>query len=318
MSFKNDSRNVVNEFVLTGFDKVERPLTVGVVMLILYLLAMIANIANIGFIVTDKRLHQPMYLFICHLSIVDMVYCTSSCPTMIGILIVGYKNISYRPCMLQMFAFHFSGTMEMFAIAVMAFDRVVAISTPLRYNSLMTNFRCVLIAISFWLVGALVLSMLPASVAPLPVCYSDVKYMFCDYASVIRVTCADPEPYFNNASILTSCLIFGTFSFICLSYINIVIVVLKMTLNTDKKKAIHTCLSHMTVIVCYYVPTLTRIVLTRVGIVLTLQERNGLMVGSIIVPSLINPFIYCFRTKEIRIKLFKMVLKVYPFVQRKQ
>ncbi|KAM9468453.1 olfactory receptor-like protein OLF3 [Clarias gariepinus] len=318
MSVKNDSWNVINEFIFTGFDNVERPLTVGVVILILYLLTIIANTANIGFIVTDKRLHQPMYLFICHLSIVDMVYCTSSCPTMIGILLVGYKTISYRPCMIQMFAFQFSGAMEIFAIAVMSIDRLVAISTPLRYSSLMTNFRCVSITILLWFVLASVLSMLPASVAPLPVCYSTVKYMFCDYASVTRATCADPEPYFNNVSILTTCIILVTVSLICLSYINIVVVVSRMTSNKDKKKAIHTCLSHGIVLVCYYVTNLTRILLTRVGVVLTLQERNGLMVGSIIVPSLMNPFIYCFRTKEIRSKLFKMFLKVNPVAQRKQ
>ncbi|XP_053095797.1 olfactory receptor 10G4-like [Pangasianodon hypophthalmus] len=314
----NNSRKLITEFVVAGFDNVERPLAVGVVMLILYILTMVANTVNICFIVMDKRLHQPMYIFICHLAIVDMLYCTSSCPTMIGILLIGYKTISYKPCIVQMFAFHYGGSMEMFAIAVMAFDRFVAISIPLRYSSLLTNLRCVLITILLWLVVASVLSMLPASIESLPVCYSTIKYMFCDYASITRASCADPEPYFNDASILTTCLIFGTFSFICLSYVKIVIVISRMTSNTDKKKAIHTCLSHIIVITCYYVPTFTRIVLTRVGVVLTLEERNGLMVGSIIVPSLVNPFIYCFRTKEIRNKLFKIFSKVEPVVKRKQ
>ncbi|XP_058270262.1 olfactory receptor-like protein OLF3 [Hemibagrus wyckioides] len=309
MSVKNDSKKIITEFVFSGFDNVESPLAVGVVILILYILTMTANTANIGIILKHKCLHQPMYLFICNLAIIDIVYCTSSCPTMIGILLVGYKTISYTPCIVQMYVFHLSVSMEMFAIGVMAFDRFIAISMPLRYSSLMTNFTCVLINISVWMVGASILSMLPGSVAPLPVCFSTVKYMFCDYASVTRATCADPETYFNDASILTSSLIFVTFSFICLSYINIFIVVSRMSSNSDKKKAIHTCLSHIIVIVCYYVPTFTRIVLTRVGVVLTLELRNGLMVGSIIVPSLVNPFIYCFRTKEIKNKFLKIFLK---------
>lgn len=310
MLVKNDSRKVITEFVFTGFDNIERPVAVGVVMLMLYLLTMIANTANIGFIIMDKHLHQPIYIFICHLAIVDMVYCTSSCPTMIGITLVGYKTISYKPCIVQMFVFHLGAAMEMFAIGVMALDRFVAISMPLRYSSLMTNVRCILITILLWLVAASVLSMLPVSIAPLPVCYSTIKYMFCDYASITRATCTDPEPYFNNASIMTTCLIFGTFSFICLSYINIVIVVSRMPSNTDKKKAIHTCLSHIIVIICYYVPTFTRIILTRIGLVLSLEERNGLMVGSIIVPSLANPFIYCFRTKKISNNILKYFQKL--------
>ncbi|KAI5616459.1 odorant receptor, family G, subfamily 106, member 1, partial [Silurus asotus] len=309
----NNTGKATIEFVFVGFDTVQRPLAVGVIMLILYVLTMICNIANIGFIIMDKHLHQPMYIFICHLALVDMVHCTSSCPTMIGILLVGYKTIYYNSCIVQMFTFHLGATMETFAIAVMAFDRFIAIGSPFWYPTVMTNCRCFFIIISLWLVGASTMFILPASVVPLPVCYFTLKYMFCDYASITRASCADPEPYFNTISILTSCLIFVTFSFICLSYIHIVIVVSKMNSNSDKKKAIHTCLSHIIVIVCYYAPCFTRIVLTRIGLLLTLEERNGLMVGSIIGPSLVNPFIYCFRTKEIKNKLFKIFSKVEPF-----
>ncbi|XP_053095460.1 olfactory receptor 6N1-like [Pangasianodon hypophthalmus] len=317
MLVQNDSGKAITELAFVGFDTVERPLAVGVVMLILYTLAITANTANICFIVMDKRLHQPMYIFICHLAIVDMVYCTSSCPTMIGILLFGSKTISYKPCILQMFVFHLGAAMEMFAIAVMAFDRFFAIGSPLWYPSVMTNFRCFLITVLLWLVGASVLSILPASLVPLPVCYSTLKYMFCDYAAIIRTTCVDPEPYFNNISVITTCIIIGTFGFICLSYIKIVIVVLKMSIKSDKKKAIHTCLSHVIVIVCFYAPTFIRVVLTRIGVVLSLEERNGLMVGSIIGPSLVNPFVYCFRTEEIRKKLFKIFSKFDTTERRK-
>ena len=307
MSALNLSRPVITEFVFRGFDTVQSPLVVGVVLLLLYMLAMIVNTANICFLVMDKRLHQPMYLFICNLAFVDILSSTSSCPSMIGILIAGYKSISYRPCIVQMFTFHLSGVMEMFTISAMAFDRLIAISHPLRYHSILTNVRCVLVTVALWVAASAIMSMLPATLVPLRVCYSAVKYMFCDYASIIRSTCADPEPYFNKVSILTSVLFFATFGFICLSYLKIVIVVVRMSSKSGRKKAFNTCFSHLVVIICYYAPTFTRIVLTRVGVVLTVEERNGLMVGSIIGPSLINPFIYGFRTKEIRNNLLKMV-----------
>ncbi|XP_017539804.2 olfactory receptor-like protein OLF3, partial [Pygocentrus nattereri] len=306
MSVQNISRQAITEFVFRGFDSVQNPLIVGVVLLILYIFVIIANTANIYFIVMDKRLYQPMYLFICNLAIVDIVLCTSVCPTMIGILVVGYKSMPYAPCIVQMFVLHVSGLMEMFAISVMAFDRFIAISSPLRYHSILTNVRCVLISIVLWLASSAIMAMLPATVLPLQICYSAVKYMFCDHASIIRATCVDPEPYFNKASILSSVLCFGTFSFICLSYIKIVIVVVRMSSQSDKKKAFNTCFSHLIVIICFYAPTFTRTVLTRIGVVLTLEERNGLMVGTILGPSLINPFIYCLRTERIRSKLFKM------------
>ncbi|XP_062873387.1 olfactory receptor 6F1-like [Trichomycterus rosablanca] len=306
MSIQNDSRSVITEFVFSGFDAVQRPLAVGVVLLMLYTLTLIANTANICFIVTDKRLHQPMYLFICNLALTDMIQCTSACPTMIAILVVGYKTISYVPCLIQMYVFNVAFLNVLFAIAVMALDRLTAISSPLRYHSIMTNLRCILIVIFFWLVSFALSIILPATVAPLPICYRTIRYLFCDYAGVIRATCVNPEPYFNMVSIIATLIIFGTFSLIFLSYLKICIVVLKMPSGTDKKKALNTCLTHFIVIICFFAPSLTLIVLTRIGVVLTMEERNGLMVGSIVGPSLVNPFIYSLRTREIRNKFMKI------------
>ncbi|XP_066534272.1 olfactory receptor 1M1-like [Hoplias malabaricus] len=312
MSLQNISRLRISEFVIGGFDTVQRPLVVGVVVLIAYILVIIANLANIYFIVMDKRLHQPMYLFICNLAIVDIICCTSSCPTMISILLAGYKSISYVPCIIQMCIYHLSHIMEMFAICIMAFDRFIAIGCPLRYHSMLTNARSVLISVALWVAAFAILAVFPATILPLPFCQSTLKYMFCEYAAVIRATCVDPNPYFNGVSILFFFLMFGTFGFICLSYLKIVIVVIKMSSKSDKKKVFNTCFSHLIVIVCYYAPTFVLIILTRFGVVLTLEERHGLMVGTIIGPSLVNPFIYCLRTKEIRQKLLKILSKVAP------
>ncbi|XP_066534357.1 olfactory receptor 2AT4-like [Hoplias malabaricus] len=312
MSLQNISRLSISEFVIGGFDTVQRPLVVGVVILIAYILVIIANLANIYFIVMDKRLHQPMYLFICNLAIVDIICCTSSCPTMISVLVAGYKKISYVPCIIQMFIYQISHIMEMFAICAMAFDRFMAISCPLRYHSMLTNARSVLISVALWVAAFALLAVIPATILSLPFCESTLKYMFCDYAAVIRATCVDPNPYFNNGSILFFFLMFGTFGFICLSYLKIVMVVVKISSKSDKKKVFNTCFSHLIVIVCYYAPTFVLVILTRIGVILTLEERHGLMVGTIIGPSLVNPFIYCLRTKEIRQKLLKILSKVAP------
>ncbi|XP_034166445.1 olfactory receptor-like protein OLF3 [Pangasianodon hypophthalmus] len=309
---QNVSRKNINEFVFTGFDTIEKPVAVGIVILTVYILVMLANLANICFIVIDKRLHQPMYVFICNLAIVDMLYCTCSCPTMIGILIVGYKTISYVPCILQMYGFGLGFVMEVFTISVMAFDRLIAIIKPLRYHSILTNVHSVILTFLLWILGSAAIAIVPGTVVPLPLCSSTIKYVFCDYAAVVRATCVDPNPYFDLISSFTSFLMFGTFSFICLSYLKIVIVVVKMTSKGSKKKVFHTCLSHLVVIICYYGPTFILAVLTRLGVVLSLEERNGLRAGTILGPSLVNPFIYCFRTKEIKNKILRIVSKVEP------
>ncbi|XP_017539791.1 olfactory receptor-like protein OLF3 [Pygocentrus nattereri] len=309
---QNFSRKTITEFVITGFDTFEKPMAVGIAIFVVYMLVMLANFANICFIMLDQRLHQPMYLFICNLAIVDMLYCTSSCPTMISVLVVGYKTISYAPCVLQMFVFGLGFVMELFTISVMAFDRLIAIVNPLRYRSILTNYRSVLLTFLLWILGSATMAVLPATILPLPFCYSTLKFMFCDYGSVVRATCVDPNLYFDLMSVLTSVVLFGTFGFICGSYIRIVSVVVKMASNGGKQKVFHTCFSHLIVVICYYGPSFIITVLTRVGVALTLEERHGLRLGTILGPSLVNPFIYCFRTKEIRSKILKMVSKVEP------
>ncbi|XP_058268880.1 olfactory receptor-like protein OLF3 [Hemibagrus wyckioides] len=309
---QNVSRKNINEFIFTGFDTLEKPVAVGIIILTVYILAMLANFANIFFIVIDKRLHQPMYVFICNLAIVDMLYCTSSCPTMIGILIVGFKTISYVPCIIQMYGFGLGYVMEVFTISVMAFDRLVAILKPLHYHSILTNERSVILILLLWILGSASIAIVPGTAVPLPLCFSTIKYVFCDYAAFVTVTCVDPNPYFDLISGFTFVLMCGTFSFICITYLKIVIVVVKMTSNGSKKKMFHTCLSHLFVIICYYVPTFIIVILTRLGVALSLEERNGLRVGTILGPSLVNPFIYCFRTKEIRNKILRIVSKVEP------
>ncbi|XP_042270481.1 olfactory receptor 52I2-like [Thunnus maccoyii] len=105
MSLQNASIKVT-EFIIGGFDKTKKPFVVGVVILITYVLAILANMMNILFIINDKRLHKPMYLLICNLAVVDILYTSSSSPTMIGVLVAGVNTISYVPCFIEMFAFH--------------------------------------------------------------------------------------------------------------------------------------------------------------------------------------------------------------------
>ena len=102
---------------------------------------------------------------------------------------------------------------------------------------------------------------------------------------------------------------FSTFGFICLSYLWIINVVMRSSKN-ESRKVLSTCFSHLIVVVCYYIPLFVRIVFTRMGLVLTHDEREGLMIGAILGPSLVNPFVYCLRTKEIKNKLFGVFKKV--------
>uniref|UniRef100_A0A668T1H5 G-protein coupled receptors family 1 profile domain-containing protein n=1 Tax=Oreochromis aureus TaxID=47969 RepID=A0A668T1H5_OREAU len=292
MSLQNASINVTH-FIIGGFDTLSRPIAVGVVILITYLLAVLANMANIMFIISDKRLHKPMYLLICNLAVVDIMYTSSCSPTMIGVLLAGVNTISYVECLIQMFVFHLGTAMESFVLAVMALDRLIAIMYPFQYHSYLTNTRVLLLTFI---------------VCSLPHCSSRLRYTFCDFAAVLRTTCVNPEKYFNEAATIAFFILFFTFVFICLSYCAILLFV-KLSSNNEKKKMGSTLVSHLICAIIHYCPAFVRIIFTRFGVVLTLEERQGLLIGAVLGPCLVNPFVYCLRTKEIKHKLFKILKK---------
>ncbi|KAL3991583.1 F-box and WD-40 domain protein 2 [Sarotherodon galilaeus] len=263
MSLQNASINVTH-FIIGGFDTLSRPIAVGVAILITYLLAVFANMANIMFIISDKRLHKPMYLLICNLAVVDIVYTSSSSPTMIGVLLAGVNTISYVECLIQMCVFNLGTAMESFVLAVMALDRFIAIIYPFQYQSYLTNTCVLVLTLILWFVA---------------------------------------WSFF---------ILFFTFVFICLSYCGILLFV-KLSSNNEKKKMGSTLVSHLICVIVHYCPAFVRIIFTRFGVVLTLEERQGLVIGAVLGPCLVNPFVYCLRTKEIKQKLFKSFKKFHTY-----
>uniref|UniRef100_A0A3P8N8N3 G-protein coupled receptors family 1 profile domain-containing protein n=1 Tax=Astatotilapia calliptera TaxID=8154 RepID=A0A3P8N8N3_ASTCA len=308
MSLQNASVKLTY-FIIGGFDTVKRPVAVvGVVMLITYLLAVTGSLVNIIFIVSDKQLHKPMYLLICNLAVVDILYTSSATPTMIAVLLAGFNTISYVECLIQMCVFQLGSTMEMFSLTIMAFDRLIAIIYPLRYHSYLTNTRIMVLTYILWIVASGFVAASPAIVVPLPHCTLRLRYTFCDAAAVLRTTCVDPEKYFNQGASRLFFLLFFTFVFICLSYCGILFFV-KLSSNNDRMKMGSTLVSHLICVICLYCPIFILAILTRFGVVLTLEERQGLLIGTILGPSLVNPFVYCLRTKEIKNKIFKILRK---------
>uniref|UniRef100_A0AAZ1XPC1 Olfactory receptor n=1 Tax=Oreochromis aureus TaxID=47969 RepID=A0AAZ1XPC1_OREAU len=310
MSLQNTSINVTH-FIIGGFDTLSRPIAVGVAILITYLLAVLANMANIMFIISDKRLHKPMYLLICNLAVVDIVYTSSSSPTMIGVLLAGVNTISYVECLIQMCAFTLGILMESFVLAIMALDRFIAIIYPFQYHSYLTNTRVLVLTFVLWFIAWCFVCYMPVTLVSLPHCSSKLKYNFCEFAAIIETTCVNPEKYFNEVATIAFFIFFFTFVFICLSYCGILLYV-KLLSNNEKKKMGSTLVSHLICVIVHYCPAFVRIIFTRFGVVLTLEERQGLIIGAVLGPCLVNPFVYCLRTKEIKQKLFNIFKNIFP------
>ncbi|XP_029501298.2 olfactory receptor 10G7-like [Oncorhynchus nerka] len=218
---------------------------------------------------------------------VDIMFTTSTSTTMISVLLAEVKTISYYSCISSMYIYHLGDITGCLALSLMALDRTIAISTSHRYPSILTNPRL------FRLKGLGVMGVVAAQADSLPYCQPIIRYVFCDYPAMVRAACVNPEPYWMLPTILGLWLVAAQLTFILLSYVNLIYTVLRLPNNESRVKVFNTCICHIIVVSCFYAPKLVSVLLTRIGVRLNLTEPNAS-------PSLINPVVFCLKTKEIR------------------
>ncbi|XP_051539139.1 olfactory receptor 10G4-like [Myxocyprinus asiaticus] len=293
----------VDSFVITGFDHLSNQKLLGYLILITYTLILLGNGINLCIILTDRHLHRPMYILICNLAVVDIMFSSTCSTTMISVLLAEIKTVSYYSCISRMYFYHLGDIKVCLALSLMALDRLLAIRLPLRYQSIVTNSRTFLLILLTWLVGFIIMGVMTSTVDSLPYCQPIIRYVFCDYPSMVRAACVNPEPYFFFPAMLNLWLMCGQFPFILCTYAVLAYSVTKLSNNSSKKQMINTCLSHLIVLFSFYAPKLVSNLLTRIGVVLNLTERNAILIVASLVPSLIHPAVYSIRTKEIRKRL---------------
>ncbi|XP_007955102.1 olfactory receptor 2B2-like, partial [Orycteropus afer afer] len=185
------------EFILLGFS--DRPwleLPLFVVFLISYILTMFGNLAIILVAHLDPKLHTPMYFFLTNLSLVDLCYTTSIVPQMLVNICSTRKVISYGGCVAQLLISLALGCTECLLLAVMSFDRFVAICQPLHYSVLMNQRLCLQLAAASWISG-FSNSVLQSSLAlQIPLCgHIEVDHFFCEVPALLKLSCVDITAY---------------------------------------------------------------------------------------------------------------------------
>ncbi|XP_050976771.1 olfactory receptor 6N1-like [Labeo rohita] len=299
----------VDSFIITGFDHLQNQKFLGFLILTAYMLILLVNCINLCIISTNRHLHKPMYILICNLAVVDIIFSSSCSTTMISVLLAEIKTVSYYSCISGTFFTHLGDVTECLALTLMAIDRLIAIRLPLRYQSIVTNSRILLFIFLTWLAGFAVIGYLISVVDNVPYCQPVIRYVFCNYASMIRAACVDPEPYFFISTMISVGPVGGLLPFILCTYVVMAYSVSKLSNNASKKQLINTCLSHIIVLFSYYVPKVASVFLTRLIVGMTLTERNAIFIVPSLVTPLINPAVYCTRTKEIRKILANVFLR---------
>ncbi|NWT19834.1 OR6F1 protein, partial [Vireo altiloquus] len=295
----------VEEFILLGFPGTwQSRVSLAVVFALMYTLTVVGNVSIIALVWRSSNLHTPMYFFLCNLSFLEIWYTMGVVPKAIGVMLGTSQTISFSVCILQLFFLLSLGSTECFLLAVMAYDRYLAICYPLRYSSLMNSVLSVRLAFSSWLGGFLSISLLAFLTSRLTFCGPDViNHFLCDIDSCLALSCSDTWPV-ELATFLVSIIVVVASCVVTLvSYMYIISSILRIQSVHGRKKAFSTCSAHLSVVTIWYGSTMFLYVKP--------SAQNSLDLNKIVntfntvVTPLLNPFIYTLRNKEVKLALVR-------------
>ncbi|XP_061295554.1 olfactory receptor 5P76-like [Bos javanicus] len=287
-------------FILLGLtnDPVLR-IILFMIILCIYLVTICGNLSTIILIRISSQLHHPMYFFLSHLAIADVGYSSSVIPNMLVNFLVEKNTISYPGCAIQLGSAVLFGSTECILLAAMAYDRFIAICSPLLYSTKMSTQICVQLLIVAYIGGFFNASSFTISFYFLHFCGPNrVNHFFCDFAPLVELSCSDISIPAAVPSFMAGSIVVITVTVIAVSYIYILITILKMHSTEGRHKAFSTCTSHLTAVTLFY-GTITFIYVMPKSSYSTDQNKVVSVFYMVVIPML-NPLIYSLRNNEIK------------------
>ena len=307
MQWTNDSRLL--GFILVGFsDQPQLELILFGVILFLYFMTLLGNSTIILVSLLDSKLHNPMYFFLSHLSFLDLCFTSSIVPQLLVNLGSSDKSITYGGCVVQLYVSLALGSTECVLLAVMSYDRYVAVCRPLHYAFVMHPQVCSILASMAWLSGVTTTLIQSTLTLQLPFCGNrKVDHFFCEVPVLIKLACVDTN--FNQAELFVASVLFLVvpLSLILMSYGNIAQAVLKIKSAIGRRKAFRTCSSHVMVVIIFY----GTIIFMYLQPAKSRSKDQGKFVSLFytVVTPMLNPLIYTLRNKEVKAALKKFMGK---------
>ncbi|XP_008832101.1 olfactory receptor 502 [Nannospalax galili] len=296
----NVNHTAVTEFILLGLtDDPVLQVILFFIILCIYLVTVLGNLSTIFLIRVSPQLHHPMYFFLSHLAFADIGYSSSVTPNMLVNFLVERNTVSYVGCAIQLGSAVFFGTVECFLLAAMAYDRFVAICSPLLYSTKMSTQVCDQLFVVAYIGRFCNASSFTFSFFSLLFCGPNrVNHFFCDFAPLVELSCSDVSVPAVVPSFTAGSIIVVTIFVIAVSYIYILITILKMSSTEGRHKAFSTCTSHLTAVTLFY-GTITFIYVMPKSSYSTDQNKVVSVFYMVVIPML-NPLIYSLRNNEIK------------------
>ncbi|XP_007089465.2 olfactory receptor 51L1-like [Panthera tigris] len=303
----NNNNTMEPIFILRGFHGLECVYSwISVPFCLAYLVAFIGNVTILSVIWIESSLHQPMYYFLSILALTDLGMSMSTLPTMLAVLWLDAREIQASACYAQLFFIHTFTFLESSVLLAMAFDRFVAICRPLHYTTILNNSVIGKIGLACLLRSMGVVLPTPLLLRHYHYCHDNaLSHTFCLHQDILKLSCSDAR----ISSIYGLCVVITTLGVdsvcILLSYILILNAVLRIASHEERLKALNTCISHICVVLIFFVPVIGVSMVHRFG--KHLSPRIHIIMANIYLlsPPVLNPIVYSIKTKQIRLRILR-------------
>ncbi|KFP51410.1 Olfactory receptor 49, partial [Cathartes aura] len=286
-------------FLLLGFPALHyQECLIAITFLASYLVILAGNLLIICLVLSERDLYRPMYFFLCNLSSLEIFIATSIIPKAVKSLLMGSKAISYPACMAQCYFYSLLGSIEFNLLAVMSYDRYVAICYPLQYPMLMNSQLCLQLLLGSWTAGFLVTIIPTILFARLPFCNANrIDHFFCDSVLLMKLSCAETQTVELISFLASSIVLFGSLGMTAVSYLYIVNTILRLPSASSRHKAFSTCSSHFTIVSLGYGSCIFMYVQPSSHPVF--RNKAVALLNTLVTP-LMSPFIFSLRNQQMK------------------
>ncbi|XP_051819562.1 olfactory receptor 9K2-like [Antechinus flavipes] len=302
-----NNHSEMTDFIFVGFRiQPELHIFLFLAFLFVYSMVLLGNVGILTIILIDSRLNTPMYFFLGNLSFIDLSYSSAVAPKAMANFLSSSKSISFEGCVVQFFFFVLFMVAEGFVLAAMAYDRFVAICSPLQYSIRMSRRLCTQLVIGSYFCGWVTSILLVSITFTLSFCASRViDHFYCDSHSIEKISCSNIVINRMISLALSGIIILPTLIVIMVSYVYIVSTVLKIRSAEGRMKAFSTCGSHLGVVSLLY-GTAFFVYLIPPN---NPELRKVASVCYILVTPMLNPLIYSLRNKDVKESLKRIFRK---------